>query len=268
MANIHATAVVDPKAKLGTDVSVGPFCVVGPDVELGDRVILHSHVVVTGLTKIGADCRIYPFASVGHAPQDLKYHGEHSRLEIGERTVIREGVTINPGTQGGGMLTSIGSQCLIMVNAHVAHDCRIGDHVILVNNATLAGHVILEDHVIVGGLAAIHQFVRVGEGAFIGGMAGLERDLIPFGLAMGNRARLAGLNLVGLKRQNLEREQIHGVRQAYRTLFAEEGTLTERCAEVERTFGSNPLAAKIVAFLRADTDRSILTPRYDSANED
>jgi UDP-N-acetylglucosamine acyltransferase len=265
MADIHATALVDPNAKLGADVSVGPFCVVGPEVELGAGTRLHSHAVVTGKTRLGAGCEIYPFASVGHAPQDQKYHGEESRLEIGDATVIREGVTINPGTEGGGMLTRIGSHCLIMVNAHVAHDCQVGDHVILVNNATLAGHVVLGDHVIVGGLAAIHQFVRVGEGAFIGGMAGLERDLIPYGMAVGNRAYLAGLNLVGLKRRGSPREEIHGMRQAYRVLFAAEGgTLAERSHKVETDFADNPLVTNVVAFLRSDTDRSILTPNHET----
>jgi UDP-N-acetylglucosamine acyltransferase len=267
MVQIHATAVVDPKAELGADVTVGPFCVLGPQAELGDRVKLHSHVVVAGDTRLGAGCEVYPFASIGHNPQDQKYRGEASRLEIGEATVIRENVTINPGTEGGGLLTKIGSHCLLMVSAHVAHDCQLGDHVILVNAATLAGHVTLGDHVIVGGLSAIHQFVRVGKGAFIGGMSGVERDVIPYGMAIGNRASLAGLNLVGLKRQKRPRQQIHELRQAYRALFAEEGTLIERCAKVEAEFGANPLVSDIVGFIRSDSDRSFCVPNHGAAQD-
>ncbi|MEG6509643.1 acyl-ACP--UDP-N-acetylglucosamine O-acyltransferase [Methyloligella sp. 2.7D] len=267
MAQIHATAVIEPGAKIGADVEIGPFCVVGPEVELDDRVRLHSHVVVEGKTAIGAGCEIYPFSSIGHSPQDQKYRGETSRLTIGEDTVIREHVTINPGTEGGGLLTSVGSHCLIMVGAHIAHDCRIGDHVILVNNATLAGHVTVEDHVIVGGLSAIHQFVRIGAGAFIGGMSGVERDVIPFGMAIGNRAVLGGLNLVGLKRRKLPREQIHGLRQAYRALFAEEGTLMERCETVEAEFADNPLVAQVIAFIRSNSDRSFCVPAHGATQD-
>lgn len=265
MADIHATAVVDPEAKLGSDVTVGPFCVIGPDVELGKGVKLHSHIAVAGRTTIGADCEVYPFASIGHSPQDQKYRGEESRLEIGERTIIRENVTINPGTEGGGLLTSIGADCLVMVGAHIAHDCRVGNHVILVNAATLAGHVVLGDHVIVGGLSAIHQFVRVGQGAFIGGMSGIVADVIPYGMAIGNRASLSGLNLVGLKRRKVPREQIHELRQAYRALFAEEGTLAERTAKVDAEFGTNPLVAEILDFIRSDSDRSFCVPNHGAA---
>lgn len=267
MALIHPTAVVDPNAQLGADVEIGPFCLVGPQVKLADRVILHSHVVLAGDTSIGAGTAIFPFTSIGHSPQDLKYQGEQSRIEIGENNVIREHVTINPGTEGGGLVTRIGSHCLIMVGAHIAHDCRIGDHVILVNNATLAGHVTLQDHVIVGGLSAIHQFVRVGTGGFVGGVSGVERDVIPYGMAMGNRASLAGLNLVGLKRRQIPREQIHELRQAYRELFAEEGTLQERSEKVRQAYAGNPLIAEIVEFIQSASDRQFCVPSHGQPSE-
>ncbi|MEX0760145.1 MAG: acyl-ACP--UDP-N-acetylglucosamine O-acyltransferase, partial [Tistlia sp.] len=215
MASVHATAIVEAGARLGEGVEVGPFCLVGPEVELGDRVKLHSHVVVAGRTSIGAGTAIFPFASLGHAPQDLKYAGEASRLEIGRDNVIREQVTMNPGTAGGGLLTRVGDGCLFMVGAHVAHDCPVGDRVILANNATLAGHVQVGEQAIVGGLSAVHQFVRIGRHAMIGGMSGIEHDVIPYGLAMGERARLGGLNLVGLKRRGYERGQIQGMLAAY-----------------------------------------------------
>jgi UDP-N-acetylglucosamine acyltransferase len=263
MANIHATALVDPRAQLGADVEIGPFCIVGPEAVLGDGVVLHSHVVVTGRSTLGAGCKAFPFVSIGHAPQDQKYRGEPSRVEIGANTVIRENVTINPGTEGGGMLTSVGANCLFMVGAHVAHDCRIGDNVILVNNATLGGHVTVGDHAILGGLCAVHQFVRVGPYGFVGGMSGVERDIIPFGMVMGNRAHLAGLNLVGLKRGNFPREQIHGLRQAYRLLFAKEGTLLERAGRVEDEFQDNPLVRQVTDFIRSDSDRSYCVPKDD-----
>lgn len=265
MANIHATAVVDPGAELGAGVEIGPFCLVGPEVSLGDGVVLHSHAVVTGRSVLGPECEVFPFASIGHAPQDQKYRGEPSRLEIGSKTVIREHVTISPGTEGGGMVTKVGSNCLLMVGSHVAHDCRVGDHVILVNNATLAGHVSIGDHAILGGLSAVHQFVRIGAYAFVGGMSGVERDVIPFGMVMGNRAHLSGLNIVGLKRHGFSREQIHGLRQAYRMLFASEGTLMERLEDVAKMFSANPLVQQIVEFITSHSDRSFCVPNNNVA---
>lgn len=264
MVNVHATAVVDKNAKLGAGVKIGPFCVVGPEVSLGDGVVLHSHAVVTGRTTLGAECEVFPFASIGHVPQDQKYHGEPSRLEIGSNTVMREHVTINPGTEGGGMLTSVGSHCLLMVGAHVAHDCRIGDHVILVNNATLAGHVTIGDNAILGGLCAVHQFVRVGAYGFVGGMSGVEKDVIPFGMVLGNRAYLSGLNIVGLKRHGFPRERIHELRQAYRMLFASEGTLMERLEDVDKMFSANPLVRQIVEFIASHSDRSFCVPNNNA----
>jgi UDP-N-acetylglucosamine acyltransferase len=261
MAKIHPSAVVEDGARLGADVDVGPFCHVGPDVVLGDGVTLKSHVVVAGLTEIGAGSTIYPFASVGHAPQDLKYHGEASRLVIGRNVTIREQATLNPGTEGGGMLTSVGDNCLIMACAHVGHDCHVGNNVILVNNATLGGHVRIGDHAILGGISAVHQWVRIGAHSILGGLSGLENDLIPFGSALGDRARLGGLNLVGLKRRGFDREVIHRLRAAYRMLFSDEGTLKERVEDVATMFADVPAVMEIVAFIREGGDRRICTPR-------
>jgi UDP-N-acetylglucosamine acyltransferase len=261
MAKIHPSSVVEDGAIVGDDVIIGPFCHVGPNVVLGDGVELKSHVAVAGLTEIGAGSRIYPFASVGHAPQDLKYHGEQSRLVIGRNVTIREQATLNPGTEGGGMLTSIGDNCLIMACAHVGHDCRVGSNVILVNNATLGGHVTVGDHAILGGVSAVHQWVRIGAHAMLGGLSGLENDLIPFGSALGDRARLGGLNLVGLKRRGFDREVIHKLRAAYRMLFSDEGTLLERVEDVAQLFGDEPAVMEIVEFIRAGGDRRICMPR-------
>lgn len=260
MANLHATAVVDPSAKLGTNVEIGPFCVIGPHVELGDGVVVRSHVTIEGRTKIGSGCKIFPFAAVGLPPQDMKYHGEPSTLEIGPNTTIREYVTINPGTEGGQMATKVGANCLLMIGAHVAHDCELGDHVTLVNGATLGGHVWIGEGAIIGGLSAVHQFVRIGAYAFVGGMTGITADVIPFGMAIGNRASLSGLNIVGLKRKGFPREQIHELRQAYRMLFSSEGTLKERLEDVEHMFSANPLARQIIDFIKKDSDRSFCVP--------
>jgi UDP-N-acetylglucosamine acyltransferase len=260
MANIHATAVVDASARLGTGVEIGPFCVIGPDVELGDGTKVHSHAVITGRTAIGAGSQVYPFASIGQRPQDVKFRDEPSTLTIGPNTTIREHVTINPGTKGGHMATKVGANCLLMIGAHVAHDCELGDDVTLVNGATLGGHVSIGDGAIIGGLSAVHQFVRIGAYAFVGGMSGIAADVIPFGMAMGNRASLAGLNIVGLKRKGFPREQIHELRQAYRMLFSSEGTLKERLEDVESMFASNPLAKQIIDFIKTESDRSFTVP--------
>lgn len=261
MTTIHPTALVDPASRLGTGVTVGPFCVVGPDADLGDGVTLVSHVVVAGHTRIGTGTKVFPFASLGTAPQDLKYRGEPSRLEIGSDCVIREHVTMNTGTEGGGMLTRVGNRCLIMVGAHVAHDCAIGDNVILVNNATLAGHVRIADNAILGGLSAVHQWVRIGEGAFIGGMSGVENDVIPYGTVLGNRAHLGGLNLVGLRRANHPREDVHALRAAFKALFSSDEPLSVRVDRIAESHAGSPLVARMVAFIREGGDRAICTPR-------
>lgn len=261
MSEVHSTAIVESGAELADDVSIGPYSIVGARVRLGAGTKIHPHVVIGGETTIGEGCEIFPFASVGLPPQDKKYHGESSRLEIGRNCTIREHVTINPGTEGGGLLTRIGDDCLILVGAHVAHDCHIGNHVILVNHATLGGHCRIGDYAILGGLSAVHQFVRIGESGFVGGMSGVENDVIPFGSAIGNRAELGGLNIVGLTRRGFTREAIHQLRRAYRTLFGPEGTLKERLADVEEEFAGDENVRKIVEFIREGGDRSICTPR-------
>ena len=263
MAEIHSTAIVERGAELGDGVVIGPYCVVGADVRLGAGVVLMSHVVVAGRTRIGDGCRVYPFASIGQQPQDLKYAGEPSELIVGANNVIREYVTMNPGTRGGGMVTRVGSNCLFMVGAHVAHDCQIADNVIMANNATLGGHVSVGDHAILGGLCAVHQFVRIGRHAMIGGMSGVEHDVIPYASVMGDRARLSGLNIVGLKRRRFSREQIHNLRTAYRLLFAEEGTMAERLVDVSAMYKDEPAVMEIVEFINVDSNRSICQPKLD-----
>ena len=265
MTAIHPTAIVESGAKLGEEVTIGPYCIVGPEVELGEGVGLTSHVVVAGRTIIGPNTRIYPFASIGHPPQDLKYKGEASRLVIGANNVIREYVTMNPGTEGGGMVTQVGNNGLFMIGAHVAHDCKIGNHVVMANNATLAGHVEVGDWAILGGLSAVHQFVRVGHHAMIGGMSGVEHDVIPYGSVMGDRARLSGLNVIGLKRRRFSRENIHALRTAYRLLFAQEGAMAERLDDVEAMFGDNEPVMDIVNFIRFDSSRAMCQPRAEHA---
>jgi UDP-N-acetylglucosamine acyltransferase len=258
---IHPTAIIEPGAEIGAGVQIGPFSAIGPHAMIRDGVHIHSHVVIAGRTEIGAGSEIFPFASLGHAPQDRKFRGEESRLVIGERNVIREYVTMNPGTEQGGLVTRIGNNGLFLTGAHVAHDCQIGDNVLLVNNATLGGHCVVEDFASIGGLSAVHQFVRIGAYAFIGGMSGVENDVIPFGMALGNRAYLAGLNIVGLKRQNIDREQIHTLRKAYRMLFATEGTLLERLDDVEKMFPGEEPVQRVVRFIKADSSRSLCVPR-------
>ena len=257
----HPTAIVEDGAKIGEGVRIGPYSVIGPNVTLGDGCELMSHVVVTGLTTIGARTRIFPFASIGHQPQDLKYKGEASTLSVGADCIIREGVTMNPGTEGGGMVTSVGDRCAFLANSHVGHDCRVGNSVIFSNNVMLAGHCDVGDFAILGGGAAAIQFARIGAHAFLGGMSGLENDLIPYGMALGNRAYLSGLNIVGLQRRGFPREQIHSLRRAYRLLFAAEGTLTERMEDVAAEYHDNPVVQEIVAFIRAGGKRSLCTPR-------
>lgn len=264
---VHPTAIVAPGAKLGKGVKVGPYSIVGENVVLGDNVELISHAVIEGRTSIGADSKVFPFASVGHQPQDLKFHGEDSRVEIGERCTIRESVTINPGTEGGGMLTKIGDDCLLMACSHVAHDAIVGNNVVLANYVGIAGHAIIGDHVRFGGICAVHQFVRVGNHAFVGAHSMVDSDVIPYGLAVGNRARLAGLNLVGLKRRGFEREAIHRLRAAYRQIFASEGTLRERVEDAAELFKGDVLVQDVVAFIAAASDRPILLPRNSDLEE-
>jgi UDP-N-acetylglucosamine acyltransferase len=261
MPKIHPTAIVAPGARLAEDVVVGPYCIIGEDVALGPRVALGAHIVVAGRTTIGEGTRLFPFASIGLEPQDLKYQGEKSKLVIGRNNTIREYVTMNPGTAGGGMVTQVGDGCLFMVGAHVAHDCQIGDHVVMANNATLAGHVVVGDYAILGGLCAIHQYVRIGRHAMIGGMSGVERDVIPYGQVMGDRARLYGLNIIGMQRRGFSREDIQGLRNAYQFLFAADGTLSDRVAEAAERFGGIEPVDDVIEFIRADSSRAICQPK-------
>lgn len=260
--SIHPTAIIGKNVTLGKDVSVGPYCVLEGDIIIGDGTVLVSHVAIGGKTTIGKQCKIFPFASLGHAPQDLKFKGEPSELKIGDNNVIREHVTMNPGTEGGGLLTQVGNNCLFMVGAHVAHDCKVGNHVILANNATLAGHVEVGDHTIIGGLAAVHQFVRIGSHVIIGGLSGVEHDVIPYGSVLGERANLAGLNLVGLKRRGFERDTIHALRNVYKLLFEEtEGTLADRAAAITHDYSHLKEVMEIIAFMNDKGSRSLCVPK-------
>ena len=263
MSEIHPTAIVDPGASLGEAVSIGPYCCVGADVSLEDGVKLHAHVVVDGRTTVGPNTHVFPFASVGQPPQDMKYKGEPSELRIGANNIIREHATMSPGTAGGGMITQVGNNCLLMVGTHIAHDCLIGNHVIFANNTTLGGHVVVEDYAFLGGLSAVHQFVRIGRHAMVGGMSGVEQDVIPYGSVMGNRARLAGLNVVGLKRRGFSRSDIAALRKAYRLLFAEEGEMAERLQDVGEMYKENRAVMDIVDFIRSDSSRSFCQPRTE-----
>ncbi|CAN5313596.1 acyl-ACP--UDP-N-acetylglucosamine O-acyltransferase [soil metagenome] len=261
MAHIHPTAIVDPKASLGEGVVVGPYCTIGPDATLGDRTRLISHVVIDGRTTLGADCTVHPFAVLGGPPQHLAHKGEPTVLEIGDRNVIREHVTMHTGTVAGGGVTRIGSDGLFMVSSHVAHDCQVSDKVVFAASATLGGHVKIEEGVFLGGLCAVHQWNRVGRFAFVGAGTIVTKDVIPFGSVWGEvHARLEGLNLVGLKRRGFNRDTIHDMRAAYRLLFANEGTLQERVEDVAETYGGSPEVSEIIAFIRADASRPLCLP--------
>jgi len=257
---IHPTAIIEDGATLGAGVSVGPYSIIGAQVTLGDGVEIGGHVVIAGKTRIGARTKIYPFAAIGHGPQHTAYKGEDVSLVIGENCTIREHVTMHAGTPGGGGVTSVGNNGLFLVGSHVAHDCHVGNNVIMINNATLGGHVEVGDFAYLGGLSAVHQFVRLGQHCIIGGMTGVENDVIPYGSATGDRAVLVGLNIVGLKRRGFARETVHTLRTAYRLLFADEGTLSERVGDVEELFKDVPEVMDIVTFIRGDGQRSICTP--------
>jgi UDP-N-acetylglucosamine acyltransferase len=264
-SNIHRTAVIDEGAKIHPSAIIGPYCVIGGSVEIGANVRLESHVCIAGITQIGEGTHIFPFASIGHAPQDLKFKGEKSRLIIGKNNKIREHVTINPGTESGGMLTQIGNNCLFMMSSHIAHDCIVGNNVILANNATLAGHVEVGDNVIIGGLSAIHQFVRVGAHAVVGGMSGIESDVIPYGNAYGERASLKGLNLVGLKRKGLDKDEVNALRNAFKTLFENEGNFSDRVEKTNEEFKNSPAVQEIIEFIKADSSRALCQPKSQVA---
>lgn len=259
MAQIHASAVIEPGAQVGKGCVVGPFCVVGPQVVLSDRVELKSHVVVTGDTVIGADTVVFSFSVIGEIPQDLKFDGEDSRLVIGARNRIREHVTMNPGTKGGGGVTRIGDDGLFMAGCHIAHDAQVGDRVIVVNSAAVAGHCVLEDDVIIGGLSGIHQFVRIGRGAIIGAVTMVTNDVIPYGLVQAPRGELDGLNLVGLKRRGVNRTDITALRAAFQMLAQGDGAFQDRARRLGEETDS-AYVSEIVDFVLGASDRSFLTP--------
>ncbi|MDU8913044.1 acyl-ACP--UDP-N-acetylglucosamine O-acyltransferase [Aestuariicoccus sp. MJ-SS9] len=258
-ATIHPSAVVEDGARIGDGCVIGPFCHVGPEVTLGRGVVLKSHVVVTGETSVGDETVIFPFAVIGEVPQDLKFKGEKTRLVVGARNRIREHVTMNAGTEGGGGVTRVGDDGLFMAGCHVAHDAQVGDRVILVNNSALAGHCVIEDDVIVGGLSGVHQWVRVGRGAIIGAVTMVTNDVMPYGLVQGPRGKLDGLNLVGLKRKGVARSDITALRAAFQMLAQGEGAFQERARRLGEETQSD-YVREIVDFILGDSDRSFLTP--------
>jgi UDP-N-acetylglucosamine acyltransferase len=265
---IDATARVAESARIGDGVEIGPYCLVGPQVELKDGVRLIGHVSITGLTTVGEETVIYPFASLGTPPQSMHYRGGPTRLVIGAGCELREGVTMNTGTEAGGGLTSVGEHCTFMVGSHVGHDCIVGDHVTLANNAVLGGHVVIGNNTFLGGNSAVHQFVRVGEGAMLAGVSGAAGDLIPFGFGVGQVAWLGGLNVIGLRRRKVTRADLHSVRRAYRILFGGEGVFADRVAHVAEAFAGDPLVQKVVTFLRDSGKRPLMRPRPKRRGDD
>ncbi len=261
---IHKSSIVEDGAILGAGVKIGPFCHVAGNVKLADNVKLKSHVVVTGVTEIGENTRIFPFASIGHEPQDLKFKGEVSSLNIGANCTIREGVTINPGTEGGGLETIVGDNCTLLANAHVAHDCILGSNIILSNNVMLAGHCRIADFVICGGGSAIHQFSRIGRNAFIGGMTGIEGDVIPFGMMRGAHGRLVGLNVIGMKRNGFDRKNIKAASAAFKLIFSGDKPIRDMAREV-RSSTDDSLVIEIVDFIDAAKDRQLCRPNPPQA---
>jgi UDP-N-acetylglucosamine acyltransferase len=257
-AFVHPTAIVARGAELGAGIRIGPYCSVGANVVVEDGAELISHVVVDGHTRIGADVVLYPFCTVGLAPQDLKYKGQPTRCEIGVRTQVREHCTIHRGTVTGKGITRVGADCLLMAVAHVAHDCTLGNHVIVANNAVMGGHVSIADHAVIGGEAAIHQYVRIGRAAMIGGVSGVEADVIPFGSVIGNRARLAGLNIVGLKRRGFDKTQIQLLHNVFRDLFRPEGVFAQRLTSVRARYGDEALIAEVLDFIDAPSHRGLI----------
>ena len=256
---IHTTAIIDSSATVPENIKIGPYCVIGSNVEIGEGTEIQSHVSITGNTKIGKNNKIYPFASIGNDPQDLKFSGEQTNLVIGDNNKIREYVTINPGTKGGGGLTKVGNNCLFMVSSHIAHDCIVGNNVILANNVPLGGHANIEDYVIIGGNSAVQQFTRVGRSAMIGGMCGVVRDIIPYGIAHGNRSVLQGLNLIGLRRKNIPNKEIITLSNAYKEIFKNEN-LTDNLNCLSEDLKKNDLVLEVIDFLEKDKKRPICTP--------
>jgi len=266
--SIHPTAIVAEGATLAKGVTIGPYSLIGPHVILKENVKIHGHVVVDGRTTVGQGTEVFPFATIGLIPQDLKYSGEDSFLEIGEKCTIREHATIHLGTKEGGMKTILGNGCLIMVGAHIAHDCRIGNFVILANNATLGGHVTIGDYAIIGGLAAIHQFVQIGAYAIISGTAGVTKDIIPFGAVVAAKGKLGGLNLIGMKRKKFTREEIHNLRNAYNLLANKQiGSLEERVAAIKESYSQCSTVQQLLEFLEKDHKQSLCFPEGEWVSE-
>ena len=259
---IHKSCIIDEKAKISKNVKIGPYTVIGPNVEIGNEVEIYSHVNISGHTKIGNKTKIFPFVSIGTEPQDLKFKGEKSSIMIGENNTIREYVTINPGTEGGGGVTSIGNNCLFMISSHIAHDCKIGNNVVIANNVPLGGHVTIEDSVIIGGNSAVQQFTRIGRLAMIGGMTGVLKDVIPFGLSFGNRNYLKGLNLIGLRRNNYENKTIMELDKAYEKIFSSKN-LHENLNNINGEFKENNLVQEVTEFISKDKKRPICLPLKD-----
>jgi len=259
---IHSSSVIDRKAKIGTNVKIGPFCYIGPKVQIKDNVELVSNVHVEGNTIIGKGTKIFPFASIGTQPQDLKYKGENNILEIGEENIIREYVTINPGTEGGGGKTVIGNKCLFMISSHIAHDCHVGNDVVIANNVPLGGHVTIEDSVVIGGNSAVQQFTRIGRLAMIGGMTGVLKDVIPFGLSFGNRNYLRGINLIGLKRKKYDNKKIMELDAAFKKIFSLKN-LHENLSKINGEYKGNQLVEEVINFISKDKKRPICTPNSE-----
>jgi len=256
---IHQSSIIDQKAKIGKNVKIGPFCFVGPQVQLNEGVELISNIHIEGNTKIGKGTKIFPFASIGTVPQDLKYKGEANSLEIGENNIIREYVTINPGTAEGGSKTVVGNNCLLMISSHIAHDCKIGNNVVIANNVPLGGHVTIEDFVIIGGNSAVQQFTRIGRLAMIGGMTGVLKDVIPFGLSFGNRNYLKGINIIGLRRKKYDNKKIIELDEAYKKIFSS-NNLQENLSRINGEYQGNDLVEEVTNFIEKDKKRPICTP--------
>ena len=256
---IDKNTSIHPEAKISSSAKVGPYTVIGPKVEIGENVEIFSHVNISGDAKIGSGTKIFPFASIGTVPQDLKYRGETSTLKIGENNTIREYVTINPGTEGGGGKTIIGNNCLLMISSHVAHDCNIGDDVVIANNVPLGGHVTIEDSVVIGGNSAVQQFTRIGRLAMIGGMTGVLKDVIPFGLSFGNRNYLRGINIIGLKRKKYDNKKIMELDAAFNKIFSSKN-LHENLSKINGEYKENDLVAEVISFISKDKKRPICTP--------
>ncbi len=268
MSDIHPSSIISKEATLGKNVKIGPFCIIGPKVKIGDNVVIHSHIVIEGKTTIGNNNIIFPFASIGHAPQDLKFQNEDSEVIIGDNNVIREYVTIQPGTIGDRMKTIVGNNGLFMVGTHIAHDCIVGNNVICANMATLAGHVSVGDFTVLGGLSAVHQHVRIGEHVMVGGLTAVLRDVAPFAMVSSDRAEISGMNLVGLKRRGFEKGDILTLQKAFNKIFFEEkSNISEALSEVKQEYGENILVGQLIEFMEQESKRSYTIANYRKSKE-